>query len=568
MAAGQNNLSPAVTPQTQAALQQLMQQEMAMKLQDRQANLQLKMQEKHLDDSFQDRQHQRKLQQEQMKFQNSAAGQSRQHEQQMQEKQLKAQQEQWDKYNAVQERMQAAANAAREKAAKLDYDNQLRYQQLSAKLAGAKKDAQKPYIDKINTLKEKMDAQALARSNADISYQLRQGNRAAEMRVALTKAKEATQHQIDFLNKGATESSAALSSLAQRLRSPLGEATLLNPENPGSYWGEISQFISGVDTGHLQSHLGHELQTPGGLSDRPWLGLIPGAGTLAGIGEGLADITGGLLPDQPAEASAREGTAVGLDVADELAKSLASAYGSDSKTMKDFLVTLVSAGHDLASDLPGAQESAKKKLNGFLTHRGDAAKFSNFTMSSVAGVIKEWAQSQLDGGGDLPGINEELIRLKTDGQNANPGRDIDKDYTNREYQRFKSLEAVLDIFSRSDAVLKASGVWADAETNGKHLSSILDTLEKTADPAERARLATENRSQFADYLGMQPSDFDVFAEYNRDAAERDAYVLRSDNAKAQLTLDLEKQAAEAARAGQGDPNLEYNLLQELMNANH
>lgn len=534
---GGSNLSTAVNPQTQAALQSLMEREMQMKLANQQATLQLKLQERQMKDNFDGRDHERKMQLEDMKFKQSAMGQQQAHEASQQEKQLKQQQEQWDKYNALQERMQKERITTEEKAAKRQIQLQLRLQEIA--LIGASADAKerRAVAAKLTENRQKLYEMQKATILAQMQFAEKSGLSAAELRNMHTKMSTSAEAKTKHLQNITEQVSPQLALLFSKLHAPQGQDALLDEADP-SFGKKVKMSLRGVERGKVR-----DKTSSGDAVDKAFKrdAVAKATQTMNPLEFMLQDEPISVTATNPVEALKR--------LAPEWAKTMAPAVGVDTKTLEAGLNAMAAASYALQSG-PMGKEEAKKVMDSFFQNEAQAGKVDPEVWTAL---MKQMAQTA---DGEIIKFGEDDIKLEAE----NPD---DPEAMLRVQAR--AGKAAAQMMAGFDNVLQATGHYADAEDTAKLLTEVGHTIQ-TQKPAEIARRLKETPG-YGKALGMTDGEIDKFVK-NLGIEELEAMArtnamsgLELENVIAQGEIEAE---VAGAGASQGAIDAQQRALQDLV----
>lgn len=148
--------------------------------------------------------------------------------------------------------------------------------------------------------------------------------------------------------------------------------------------------------------------------------------------------------------------------------------------------------------------------------------------------------------------------------NQNGVENLDKDYSNRQYQQNIALKSLYTALSNAPHALALAGVRMDAEEQRDFMQHLADAINSASGPAEKARIAQENRSQLERlFPNTKP---DAIFKYLDDQAEYEKYQIGDAATQEDLTHELEMAKMQYQLQGQGTAGgaqMEYDLLREL-----
>lgn len=268
--------------------------------------------------------------------------------------------------------MEAAAQAAQEKAAKIAYKHQLEEAAIRAKVAASEGKEREKYLKQLQAAMDKASTFAKTKASADLLHQNKLAGSAAGYSAFIRQNVDAAATMAKHLKDAAEQSSIPLSQLFANLEAPQGEADLLQAE-PTSFADRYSGMMRGGDTGFLKDKPGHPVEKGGPA------GIFSLVNTILPESWELDKVQHPASPVDPQELM--------VQMAEPIAEKLAPAYGIEKETLRVGLQALFKSSMVAASGHPKAPDEIKRQITDFMKNWGDPGKMSPTVLTAIANQL-------------------------------------------------------------------------------------------------------------------------------------------------------------------------------------
>lgn len=475
------NLSPAVTPEAQAQMLQLVQMENQEKERHHMSMLQSKSQEHQM--KLQEGQQKQQLQQQkmEMEYMKSSQGQQRAHEQSMQQQQQSWQSQEYEKLRASNEKQQSEQNALTEKLAKqrMDYEKErdrINDELTQATLLGEAKKiegAAKKQAEISKKIKDHENAMAAAQ----MKYQLMVQGKVGGLKTSLENQAKILAHKATYAKDLSEQINAAIAdAFSNKMVDPQDE-TLVGFRGPRN----AREFL----------REGLRLTLTGTTGDKS------GDSGITGIAQnlfaGLRTVLDPLVGDTPALTQALPGDQVADSLFDEVTQAIVNAMpdGGDSGKVSQFLKIIKETGLQAnAGSSPGASASAKAAFQKSLQELGLDPSTMHVLLDSLDTGLREASTA----------LKQEIRALKQEATQA--GDDWE---SGPRAEALKSLEGGLNLLKAVPTFARAAsgGMIVSPDDEEETLATLSQIVMQAAEPQEaKAMLESLKKSNPTLYRRM------------------------------------------------------------------